>query len=72
LASSQLTKGSVEDFGRARRVPKSVRVLGRKRVLGSVNESVKCIGGKSICVDEKNIEVVMIVSGAKDRCAVYL
>jgi hypothetical protein len=33
---------------------------------------VKCIGGKSICVDEKNIEVAMIVSGAKDRCVVYL
>jgi hypothetical protein len=37
-----------------------------------VSESVKCIGGKIICVDEKNIEVAMIVSGAKDRCVVYL
>jgi hypothetical protein len=37
-----------------------------------VSESVKCIGGKSVRVDEKNIEVAMIVSGAKDRCVVYL
>jgi hypothetical protein len=37
-----------------------------------VSENVKCIGGKSICVDEKYIVVAMIVSGAKDRCVVYL
>ena len=37
-----------------------------------MSESVKCICGKRICVDEMNIEVAMIVSSAKDRCVVYL